>query len=43
MDIFLPLGLAATDEFWSTPALPWTAVKVWRGEDVAADHALDLR
>jgi hypothetical protein len=43
MDIFLPLGLAATDEFWSTPALPWTAVKVWRGEDVAAYHALDLR
>jgi hypothetical protein len=37
---WLPLGLPATDEFWSAPALPWTARKVWSGEDVAADHAI---
>jgi len=44
MNIFLPLGLPADDPFWSEPALPWTAVKVWSGEDtVRADHALDLR
>ena len=40
--IFLPLGLPDTDEFWSAPALPWTAVKVWSGQDFPADHALDL-
>ena len=41
--IFLPLGLPATDEFWSSPAEPWTSVKVWSGENVAADHAVDIR
>jgi len=41
--IFLPLGLPETDEFWSAPSQPWTAVKVWSGSDsTAADHALDL-
>ncbi|EHQ25912.1 DUF2264 domain-containing protein [Mucilaginibacter paludis] len=42
-EIFLPLGLPATDEFWSTPALPWTSVKVWSGKDATADHALDIK
>lgn len=41
--IFAALGLAETDEFWSGPAVPWTSVKVWRGDDVEADHALDIR
>jgi hypothetical protein len=40
--IFPPLGLPDTDEFWSSPAEPWTAVKVWSGQDVKADHAMDL-
>lgn len=43
MNIFLPLGLPETDEFWLAPARSWTAVQVWKGEDVPADHALDLR
>ncbi|MFL5740240.1 MAG: DUF2264 domain-containing protein [Flavisolibacter sp.] len=42
-DIFLPLGLPDTDEFWSGPSLPWTSVRLWKGEDVPADHALDLK
>jgi hypothetical protein len=42
MDIFVPLGLPATDEFWSAPSEPWTAVKVWSGQDFPADHALDI-
>jgi hypothetical protein len=42
-NIFLPLGLADTDEFWAAPAEPWTAVKVWTGQNVPADHALDIR
>ncbi|HEY4787195.1 MAG TPA: DUF2264 domain-containing protein, partial [Bacteroidales bacterium] len=41
--VFLPLGLPETDEFWSAPAEPWTSVKIWNGQDVPADHALDLR
>jgi hypothetical protein len=42
-NIFLPLGLPAGDEFWSAPPMPWTSVKIWRGDDVKADHALDMR
>ncbi len=41
--ILLPLGLPETDEFWQGESQPWTAVKVWNGEDVKADHALDIR
>jgi hypothetical protein len=41
-NVFLPLGLPETDEFWSAPPQPWTAVKIWSGQDVPADHALDL-
>jgi hypothetical protein len=40
--IFLPLGLPDTDEFWTSAPLPWTAVKIWTGQDVPADHALDF-
>lgn len=36
----LPLGLPTTDEFWSAPAEPWTAVKLWSGQNLPADHAL---
>jgi hypothetical protein len=38
---FLPLGLSAEDEFWSGPDAPWSAKKVWSGQDLSADHALD--
>ena len=41
-NIFLPLGLPESDEFWSAPPEPWTAVKIWSGRDVPADHALDI-
>ncbi|WP_224750972.1 DUF2264 domain-containing protein [Mucilaginibacter pankratovii] len=42
-NIFLPLGLPDTDEFWSSPDAPWTSVKIWSGQDVPADHALDIK
>ena len=42
-NIYLPLGLPETDEFWSAPSEPWTAVKVWSGKNVPADHAVDLQ
>lgn len=42
-EVFLPLGLPATDPFWSSPPQPWTSVKIWNGEDANADHALDMK
>lgn len=42
-NIFLALGLPAKDEFWSTSPEPWTAVKIWSGQDVPLDHALELK
>lgn len=43
-EVFLPLGLPATDPFWTTPAQPWTSVKIWSGAaDANADHALDMK
>lgn len=42
-EVFLPLGLSGEDGFWTAPAAPWTAVKVWSGMDsTRADHALDV-
>jgi len=37
---FLPLGLPATDAFWTSPAQDWTSRKIWSGQDVKTDHAL---
>jgi hypothetical protein len=42
-NIFLPLGLPETDDFWNSAPAPWTAVKIWSGQDVPADHALELK
>ena len=39
---FLPLGLPAENDFWFLPSEPWTAKKVWNGENMAADKALRL-
>jgi hypothetical protein len=36
----LPLGLPATDEFWSAPPQPWTSVRAWSGAAFPIDHAL---
>lgn len=38
---FLPLGLPAANPFWSGAAVPWTAQKLWRGDDLPADHAIE--
>jgi hypothetical protein len=37
---WLPLGLPETDQFWSGESRPWTAKKVWAGQDLKADHAI---
>lgn len=36
----LPLGLPANDEFWTCDPTDWTSVRVWKGQDLAADHAI---
>lgn len=36
----LPLGLPASDPFWSAPAARTTWEKAWAGEDLPADHAI---
>ncbi len=38
--IFVPLGLPSGETFWSGPPKPWTAQKIWNGQDVPADHAI---
>ena len=35
------LGLPADDSFWTAPAAEWTQKKIWAGEDVPGDHALE--
>jgi len=37
---FLPLGLPASDPFWSAPAARTTWQKIWSGENLPADKAL---
>jgi hypothetical protein len=37
---FLPLGLAPADEFWASPAQPWTSRRAWSGQPFPLDHAL---
>lgn len=36
----LPLGLPPDDEFWTSPAMDWTAKKIWSGNNEKTDHAL---
>jgi hypothetical protein len=37
---FLPLGLAASDPFWTSPPQAWTAARAWSGQSFPIDHAL---
>jgi hypothetical protein len=37
---FLPLGLPASDAFWSADPRPWTSVRAWSGQPFPIDHAL---
>ena len=39
-NIFLPLGLPETDDFWTKPAEKWSAQKIWSGEDFPNDHSV---
>jgi hypothetical protein len=37
---FLPLGLEASDPFWSAPAEPWTQARAFGGQAFPIDHAI---
>ena len=39
---FLPLGLAPEHPFWSAPDAPWTSKRIWAGEDLPCDEAVDV-
>jgi hypothetical protein len=39
---FLPLGLPKEDRFWSAADAPWSSQRLWRGEDMAPDHAIEI-
>lgn len=38
--VFLPLGLPASDPFWSAPFSEWTNLKAWKGRSIGLDKAL---
>lgn len=40
--VFLPLGLSPEDDFWKGGPQPWTACKIWSGENMPVDQALKL-
>jgi hypothetical protein len=37
----LQLGLPADNIFWTAPAAPWTQKRIWAGENIPADHAIN--
>jgi len=37
----LPLGLAASDSFWTAPAEDWTSKRAFAGQPFVRDHALE--
>jgi hypothetical protein len=39
----LPLGLPPDDPFWAAPPADWTAKKVWSGQNLKTDHAIQQR
>jgi hypothetical protein len=40
--VFLPLGLPATDTFWTAPYTQWSSAKAWSGKPFKQDHAVDF-
>ncbi len=38
--VFLPLGLAVSDPFWSNPAMEWTSKRAWSGKSFPIDQCL---
>lgn len=41
--VFLPLGLPADHDFWTSPAEDWTSLKIWNGKAVLRDYKESIR
>jgi hypothetical protein len=39
--VFLALGLPPTDEFWTCGPSDWTSKRIWSGQAVGTDHAIN--
>ena len=39
---FMPLGLPASDAFWTDAPEKWTSKKAWEGDDFPKDHKWDI-
>ena len=39
---FMPLGLPATDSFWTATPEKWTSKKAWEGDDFPKDHKWNI-
>ncbi len=39
---FMPLGLPATDTFWTSAPEKWTSKKAWEGDDFPKDHKWNI-
>lgn len=40
--VFLPLGLPADAQFWTSPYAQWSSAKAWSGQPFQQDHAVDF-
>ena len=40
-EAFLILGLPISDELWQKADEDWTSKKVWKGQDISTDHAIE--
>lgn len=39
--VFLPLGLAPTDEFWTSKPAEWSSARIWKGQrDFKKDYGV---
>jgi hypothetical protein len=38
---FLPLGLPASDPFWTAPPVDWTSKKAWNSQPFKKDYKVD--
>lgn len=41
LTVFLPLGLASDDPFWTDPDSGWSSVKAWSGQPLEGDHSIE--
>lgn len=41
--VFMPLGLPADHEFWTSPAEKWTSQKAWSGEQFPKDYHQSIK